>query len=819
VCSQWGFGTVNYPNYDDVMAQLRAAGLLVDALEVGARKRCRVDDDREKRGWYHLHELRMDSGDTLLVGSYGVWRGNDPGSSKIELSKGAMMSADQRSALKARIAADRKQADAARKVEAARAAARASAVWAKLEASGDSEYLKRKCVLGHGVRYSSSGAVVLPLLDVAGQIHGLQAIYPADHPKRKRLGRDKDFWPAGVVKQGHFFLIGSPPVGAACLLCEGYATGASLYEATGLPVAIAFDAGNLIHVAQALRARWRGLRVLVCADDDYLGKCAECGHFTPTTAPGCAHCAKPHGRRNAGLVDATNAAMAVDGEWLVPAFAAQRSVTNKGPTDFNDLHVVEGLQAVRIQVETKLTALQWRGKVAPALASQTGGGGSPAQEDLHSISSVEELHDRYSLVYEAPKAVFDHQEHQLVPLDSMRNICTSRQIHRAWMESHGKRIVRLEDVGFDPTEKDPQVKCNMWAGWPTAPRAGSCAKLLELGEYLCSAEPDGGDMWIWLCKWLAFPVQHPGAKMKTAVIMHGGQGTGKNLFFEAHKGIFGRYGKQVDQDTVEDKYNDWASRCLLLVADEVVARQEMFHAKNKLKVLITSDTVRINPKHVTSYSERNHINLVFLSNETQPMVLERDDRRFAVIWTPQKHDEEFYNQVLAEINNGGVAALHDYWLNYPLGDFGPATLPPMTHAKQELIELGMESSESFYTEWLRGSLPLPLVNVRTEDLYAAYRHYCNTQGVHRSASLKNFIGAVSKRPGVRKERRRHYKGYSHSEQVQSTVVTPIGVEVEPQMMPLSEQLNKFSEKLKNWRDDTAKTNGFVRSVSNGTENA
>ncbi|MBL7391299.1 primase-helicase family protein, partial [Escherichia coli] len=85
-----------------------------------------------------------------------------------------------------------------------------------------------------------------------------------------------------------------------------------------------------------------------------------------------------------------------------------------------------------------------------------------------------------------------------------------------------------------------------------------------------------------------------------------------------------------------DKFNDWASGKLFMIADEVVARQELFHIKNKLKALITGDCIRINPKNVAAHDERNHVNLVFLSNEKQPLVLEKDDRRFMVMWTPDK---------------------------------------------------------------------------------------------------------------------------------------------------------------------------------------
>jgi putative DNA primase/helicase len=800
-------GIVNWANYDDVLAQLQAVGLIVTGLEIGRRQRCRVDGmGHERRGWYHLHELRLDGGDEVIVGSYGIWQGNDPNTQKVELKKGTPLTADQRAAIKARMAADRKAGELRRRTEAARAARRAAATWGKLERDGDSDYLRRKCVQPHGVRFSASGTVVVPMLDGGGQIHGLQLIYPSGHPRRKRLGRDKDFWPPGLAKQGHYFLIGSPAAGPACLVCEGFATGASLHEATGLPVAVAFDAGNLVHVVAALRTRWAGLRMLVCADDDYLGKCRACGELTPTGETLCSHCGQAAGTSNAGLTAAGAAALAGGGAWVAPAFATARPLDRKGDTDFNDLHVAEGLQVVRAQVEGRLDVLGWRGRPQAAPAHPTAGEGDGAGADLRSISSLEELHERYALVYEASDMVFDAQEHVLVPLASMRNLCTSRQMHRNWMESLDKRVVRLREVGFDPTERDETVKCNLWGGWPTTPRAGNCDKLLELGEYLCSQDARASELWAWLQRWLAWPIQHPGAKMKTAVIMHGPQGTGKNLFFEAVLRIYGEYGQIVDQDAIEDKHNDFMSRRLMLVADEVVARQEMYHSKNKLKNLVTGDWIRINPKHLASYRERNHVQVVFLSNEVQPMALERDDRRYAVIWTPTKWEAAMYNAVLREIDQGGVAALHDHLLRLDLSGFGPATLPPMTDAKRDLIEMGLDSSERFFNEWMgdgTGSyLPIRRQTCRSDDLYLAYRHWCTLQGVGKPAQQSTFVGAISKRPGVDKKRCWHFKHYSLTLSTQSMVLTPPGCTRPDDRQALTALINGFAESLAAWREET-----------------
>ena len=102
--------------------------------------------------------------------------------------------------------------------------------------------------------------------DVSGAIHGLQLIRGRVPGQKSRL--EKEFWPAGLVKKGHFHQLGMATGAAVLLVAEGYATAATLYEATGLPVAVAFDAGNLGPVAAALHKRHKLAHILICADDD-----------------------------------------------------------------------------------------------------------------------------------------------------------------------------------------------------------------------------------------------------------------------------------------------------------------------------------------------------------------------------------------------------------------------------------------------------------------------------------------------------------------------------------------------------------------------
>lgn len=755
-------------NHDDVLRQLLDAGLIIppgEGLRVGTPKPVRVrvqDGGREKRGWYLLKEWSPNVDRLLIVGSYGVWRANDNGAQKIALPKDdtGRITDEQRAAMKRVWQEANRLAEQQRRAEADAAAAHAARVWDRLQRDGDSPYLAAKGVGAYDVRFTEHGTAVVPLTDTAGKIHGLQFLRtPAQAKQGKRPV--KEFWPAGLAKKGHFHLLGHQPHWIV-LVAEGYATAASLHAATGYPVACAFDAGNLAPVAEALRKRFKRAKILICADDDTLGKCKnpECRAriVLPLHPKDCPECGHPHGYRNSGVEGASAAAIAVGGEWILPRFSAEDDrqarwlEDGRKLTDFNDLHAMEGLAAVGAQVTARLSELRWAAPALRAVSSSTSGGrGAP----LRPLQSVDELLKRYALVYGGNGAVFDRQEHCLLPLGDVRNACIRQDVHKAWMEHPERVLVRQQEVGFDPAGEDPNITCNLWGGWPSEPKSGKCDRILGLLEYMCSGEKNSRELFTWILKWCAYPIQHPGAKMKTTVVVHGGQGLGKNLFFEAVMAIYGPYGRILDQDALVDKHNDWASRKLFLIADEVVASAHRFEHKNKLKTLITGTMIRINPKHIAAYDEANHCNLVFLSNESMPVVLEEDDRRHCVLWMAQPKPEEYYKAVAQEMREGGIAALHDYLLHLDLGDFNPHTKPPASEAKRDLTALAQDSPVDFIDALVEGDLaPLRNQPGLTMDWFRVYQHWCAKTGV-KPASMKRFVDTIKRRRSIAASRERY----------------------------------------------------------------
>lgn len=313
---------------DDVLGQFADHGLEpAQPLTFGKLTRCKTTQDKgkEKNGWYVIHEHRTEKNEILIFGSFGDWRTGD--SNKIKVKPGRM-SQEERDVMRARQEDAKRRAAEVAANAARRAANRAAGLFKRMPEKGRSAYLERKQIIGIRVRYAPrTGALLIPMTTARDQIVGLQVIYPE---KQADTGRDKSYWPHGMSKEGAYHLIGPhPEPGEPVLVCEGYATGASLHMATSFAVAIAFDAGNLSAVAKAMRERFPGRALIVCRDDDWKTK-------------------RPNGEPwNPGEEKGSNAALIVGGQVVGPIFSGEREIKW---TDFNDLHCAEGLDAVRRQV-------------------------------------------------------------------------------------------------------------------------------------------------------------------------------------------------------------------------------------------------------------------------------------------------------------------------------------------------------------------------------------------------------------------------------------------------------------------------------------
>ena len=295
--------------FDEFRQAITAAGLEAPTLVHGDGAIHRFSCSgrgSDKAGWYMLYA------DGIPAGAFSDWR------SGLQLTWCAKsdntMTDPERETHRQRTEAMKAQREADILENQQEASNTAAALWASADAATVHNYLTIKGIKSHGVK-SLADKLLIPMRDSTGALHSLQTIAP---------NGDKRFHLGGRVK-GCYHSIGQPD--GVLVICEGYATGASIYECTEHAVAVAFNAGNLETVALALHAKYPSLKIIIAADDDHLTD------------------------GNPGLIKATAAARAVGGLLATPLFPAGRP---DKATDFNDLHQLAGSDAVKASIKTAI---------------------------------------------------------------------------------------------------------------------------------------------------------------------------------------------------------------------------------------------------------------------------------------------------------------------------------------------------------------------------------------------------------------------------------------------------------------------------------
>jgi len=668
-------------------------------------------------------------------------------------------------------------------------------------------------------------SILIPLCDFAGTLQNFQIIF-ANGEKKRFLTNGR--------KSGYFHVIGEiPNAELPIVFCEGYATGASIHMATGWPVVVCFDAGNMPVVAEQFKDF---LNVKICAGDN---------DWETALSPK---------KKNTGIVKAKEAAVVCGGTWCVPEFAGDAA----GLSDFNDLHVAEGGPVVKAQLDRAVELIHAGNFCYEELPPVVEDIPVSAYEDYAPSDDVEVLSDdspaptitaaeitveyylrRYALT-EPDAKVWDFDSHKLIKSGAFKNIIKPK-IYTEWLNHPSRRTVALEDVEidaaaaqkkgrgglgealrkyvylnpsdtvwdkdrrelvpiahlkiaiadcyamwvthpereeiparnfvFDPTQKvDVATHINQFRGLALSPVRDDkrCDRIVRMLMALCN-----NDMIVfrWLRRWLAYPLINVGAKMETAVLCHSDvHGSGKSYFFDVvMRAIYGENSRTVGQAQLEGQYNDWMSKVLYCVYEEVLSRSQKYSHVGTIKQTITGKTVRIEKKFMSGWEEANHMNSVFLSNEVLPLPVEPSDRRFLVIWPETKLYEELQRGVNEDLKNGGAAAFYQFLLDtrmqnddedYP---FDEHTKPPMTEAKERLIEHGRAIWEVFYNEWERGALEhngmsVPYGTLRVADLFRYFSAWCKINNEHTcgSKTFSSFIGSKIKK---RKDLNFNYKTF------------------------------------------------------------
>ena len=215
-----------------------------------------------------------------------------------------------------------------------KAANKAKWMWKEIAipVNTDFSYLKKKGIKPFTARLlpeykNISTRLIIPgFAVISGEIQTYQTISSDENHQKLFL--------SGAKKTGSYCYIGKIK-NNLLILCEGWATGCSIHEASGHAVAVCFDAKNLITCAAAFRRKRPDLTLLICGDDD------NDNEYKSGVNP--------------GKQAAIKAGISVNGRCVFPQFGGSRPV---GVSDFNDMHVYSGLDSVKKVIDDAVNAAE-----------------------------------------------------------------------------------------------------------------------------------------------------------------------------------------------------------------------------------------------------------------------------------------------------------------------------------------------------------------------------------------------------------------------------------------------------------------------------
>jgi putative DNA primase/helicase len=341
---------------DDVLRQMAERGIEPPSKPIYADGKKHTwagtpNKPTKKNAWCILNEWTSPrNGQTYINGVYGM--GDQSNYFKVEHEQKEWSPAEKSDWLAKRKEIERAAEDD-RKITATAAADKAKKHWDGANETGGSTYLERKQVGAYGVRFIY-GKVLVPLFDTSDKLHGLQWI---QEDGSKVFG-------TGTVKEGHFHLIGSITEGLPLAFAEGYATAATVHMATGWPVVVCFDAGNLMPVVAEFRKLYDAHEFIIAGDDDkhlVARLCERLQLVGVTVTP------EDFGLKAGGLGDR---------QWTLPAAKdgdapMMVTLTAKYGSDRNDVRLIEG--SISVGDETKPLRLENAGRAKAMAAAKKHG--------------------------------------------------------------------------------------------------------------------------------------------------------------------------------------------------------------------------------------------------------------------------------------------------------------------------------------------------------------------------------------------------------------------------------------------------------------
>lgn len=319
-----------------------------------------------------------------------------------------------------------------------------------------------------------------------------------------------------------------------------------------------------------------------------------------------------------------------------------------------------------------------------------------------------------------------------------------------WQKSLQRREYR--GLVFSPG-RDKPGHYNLWRGFSVEPQPGDCCRFWDLVQHaICAGEPA---LYDYVRNYCAHLVQRPWERPEVALILRGGQGTGKNTFVDTLGALVKHHFRQVNStDQLTGRFNGHMKDVLLLHANEASWGGNKSE-RGKLKAMITDATLPIEMKGHNIIVVDNYLRLIVSSNEEWPVPIDIDDRRFLVLDVSPAYqkNQAFFGALHQQMNNGGREALMHDLMTMSISGFSPRNKPASPFG----ADMKIRSADS-PTRWLydvlnantwAGGAPLfaqagTPTEVPKESVFADYQDWARAAADRHPIARDQFHKSVKK---------------------------------------------------------------------------
>jgi len=276
----------------------------------------------------------------------------------------------------------------------------------------------------------------------------------------------------------------------------------------------------------------------------------------------------------------------------------------------------------------------------------------------------------------------------------------------------------------------------------------------DLGTQICEGSPQ---YWSYLKKFFAHMIQKPNKRLPILFIIHGPEGTGKNVLLDVIGNLIGsQYYKS--SANIEDFFGTHAEGFInkLLVNINETEAMQTSNYEGRIKSIVTEPKLTVNQKGIRPFDVQVFARLFITTNRNNPLRIDvtARDRRNVVFKTTEhylhkKYTSNFWSKLVEYFRSPGfISALYDELIEMDIEKYNFGSNRPITDSYKAMRKLYVPIESLFLEDWIETySRTVDSMNSSVDqlgsDMYEMYCDYCKQYGQQTQVkSLKRFYAEL-----------------------------------------------------------------------------